>query len=242
MEHNIKKAAELCSSVLALKNPDDTWYWRERLGKCYYMMGLHREAENEFRESLKSEEMIKTFLELSRIFVRLDQPNTALEILNNALNKYPHEISLLLGIGRIHDMLNDALKAVEIYRKVLFLESINLEAVASVASYHFYNDQPEVALRFYNRLVQLGVNNAELWNNMALCCFYDAQYDLFYSCIEKALALAEEDNKAEIWYNISHVKNKIKRFKYNRPIYQYSGNKLNKIFYIYRSFLTNRYF
>ena len=46
----------------------------------------------------------------------------------------------MLGIGRIYDMLNDSAKAVELYRKVLFYESCNLEAVASIASYHFYMD------------------------------------------------------------------------------------------------------
>lgn len=205
VEHNIKKALEIASEGANFMKDD--WWWRERLGKCYYMLGLYRESEKELKESLKSETMIKTHLELSRIYIRLDQPNTSLEILNNALKKYPHEISLILSIGRIYDMLNDSLKSVEIYRKVLLLESFNLEAVASVASYHFYTDQPEVALRFYKRLVQLGVNNAELWNNMALCCFYDGQYDIFYGCIEKALQLADQENKADIWYNISHVKN-----------------------------------
>jgi len=60
-------------------------------------------------------------------------------------------------------------------------------------------------LRFYKRLVQLGVHSAEIWNNLALCCFYDAQYDLFFTCFEKALELADETTIADIWYNISIV-------------------------------------
>jgi len=87
----------------------------------------------------------------------------------------------------------------------LAFESSNLESVANIAAYHFYIDQPEVSIRFYKRLIQLGVNSAELWNNMALCCFYDGQYDLFYTCVEKAILLADESNRADIWYNISHI-------------------------------------
>ena len=102
-------------------------------------------------------------------------------------------------------MLNDSAKAVEYYRKALSIESCNLEAVASIASYHFYTDQPEIALRFYKRLIQLGVNSAEVWNNLALCCFYDAQYDMFWTCFEKALQQADDTNFADIWYNISTV-------------------------------------
>ena len=204
VEHNIKKALELAAEATVISNYED-WWWKARLGKCYYMLGLYREAEKQFKSSLKNEDMVKTHLELSKIYIRLDQPNTAVEIFQSALAKYPMEVSFILGIGRVYDMLNDSIKAVEFYRKALIYESSNLEAVASLASYHFYTDQPEVALRFYKRLAMLGVNNAELWNNLGLCCFYDGQYDLFYSCMEKALSLAEDIEKADIWYNISHV-------------------------------------
>ncbi len=80
-----------------------------------------------------------------------------------------------------------------------------MESVASLASYHFYTDQPEVALRFYRRLVQLGVNNAELWSNMGLCSYYSGQYDITLNCFERALDLADDSNLADIWYNVSHV-------------------------------------
>jgi len=103
-------------------------------------------------------------------------------------------------------MLNDSIKAVDLYKRALSVESSNLEAVASIASYHFYTDQPEIALRFYKRLVQLGVHSAEIWNNLALCCFHDGQYDLFYTCFEKALELADDSNIADIWYNMSQVR------------------------------------
>lgn len=46
-------------------------------------------------------------------------------------------------------------------------------------------DQPELALRFYRRLLQMGVNNPELWCNLGLCCFYASQYDLSLSCLDK---------------------------------------------------------
>lgn len=46
----------------------------------------------------------------------------------------------MLGIGRVYDLLNETVKGVEFYRRVLYYESCNLEAVASIASYHFYID------------------------------------------------------------------------------------------------------
>ena len=57
---------------------------------------------------------------------------------------------------------------------------------------HFYADQPEVSLRFYRRLLQMGVSNAELYNNLGLCCFYAQQYDMSLACMDRALTMATD--------------------------------------------------
>jgi hypothetical protein len=51
----------------------------------------------------------------------------------------------------------------------------------------------------------MGVTSAELFNNMGLCCFYAQQFDMALGCFERALALAEDDSMADVWYNLSHV-------------------------------------
>lgn len=51
----------------------------------------------------------------------------------------------------------------------------------------------------------MGVHNAELFNNLGLCCFYAQQYDHTISCFERALSLATDENVADVWYNISHI-------------------------------------
>eukprot|EP01083_Nonionella_stella_P027865 76749_1 len=53
--------------------------------------------------------------------------------------------------------------------------------------------------------IQMGVNNTELWNNIGLCCFQSSQYDMTLSCFQKALAFAEDDNMADVWYNMGQV-------------------------------------
>lgn len=60
-------------------------------------------------------------------------------------------------------------------------------------------------MRFYKRLVQCGVSSAELWNNMGLCCYYAAQYDMALTCFERALSFGDDITKADIWYNIGHI-------------------------------------
>ena len=51
----------------------------------------------------------------------------------------------------------------------------------------------------------MGVYNAELFTNLGLCCFYAQQYDMALHCFQRALALASDENTADVWYNIGHV-------------------------------------
>jgi len=201
---NPRKALELCSEATKACDYKD-WWWKARLGKCYFQMGMYREAEKQFKSAIKDEDNVATQLELAKCLTRLDQPNAALDQFSEASEKFTGDVSILLGIARIYDQLNAQQRAAQFYKRALFYDSMNAEALACLASSHFYSDQPEVALRFYRRLLQNGVVNAEIWNNLGLCCFYAGQYDMTLSCFERALMLADDTNMADVWYNIGQV-------------------------------------
>jgi tetratricopeptide repeat protein 8 len=118
--------------------------------------------------------MVAVHLELAKVAIRTDQPLRAIDIYSNALKQHCYDPSLQIGIARIYEQLNDARKAFLLYKQVLSFDNNSVESIASIASYHFYTDQPEVALRFYKRLIECGVGSSELWNNMGLCCFYSS--------------------------------------------------------------------
>jgi len=44
------------------------------------------------------------------------------------------------GMARIYDMLNDPKTAFNLYKQVLTHDNNSIEAIASIASYHFYTD------------------------------------------------------------------------------------------------------
>lgn len=201
---NPRKALELASEATQAVDFKD-WWWKARLGKAYYQLGLLRDAEKQFKSALKDEENITTHLELCKVYLRLDQPNSALDQYGRAADKFVGETHILVGLARTYDMLNALLRGVTFYKRVLQYDSVNSEAIACLASHHFYTDQPELALRFYRRMLQNGCANSELWNNMGLCCFYAGQYDLTLSCFERSLMLADDDNMADVWYNIGQV-------------------------------------
>ncbi|XP_070576830.1 tetratricopeptide repeat protein 8-like [Ptychodera flava] len=204
-ENDVRNALELAALATEACQFMD-WWWKVQLGKCYYRLGLYREAEQQFKSAIKQQEMVDTYLYLCKVYTRLDQPLTAVEVYKQALEKFPSEIAILTGIARIYEGLNDLPNATKFYKDVLHFDNTHVEAIACIATNYFYSDQPEIALRFYRRLLQMGVYNTELFNNLGLCCFYAQQYDMTLNSFERAIALSTEDTAtADVWYNIGHV-------------------------------------
>jgi len=203
-ENDVRNALQLAAEATAAADFKD-WWWKVQLAKCYYRLGLYRDAEKQLKSALRDEDIVDTYLYLCKVYVKLDQPLTAIEVYTKGLEKFPKETTLLTGIARIYEMLNDMTNAVKYYKQVLESDNTHVEAISCIATNHFYSDQPEVALKFFRRLLQMGVYNAEIYNNLGLCCFYAQQYDMALNCFTRALSLASDDNMADIWYNISHV-------------------------------------
>jgi hypothetical protein len=65
-----------------------------------------------------------------------------------------------------------------ISRQVLALDASNVEAIACLAADHFYSDQPELALRYYRRLLQVRLGTRA-------CCAHK-----FYTLFVHAVLLA----------------------------------------------------
>ncbi|XP_054131477.1 tetratricopeptide repeat protein 8 isoform X2 [Melozone crissalis] len=167
-ENDVKNALDLAALATEYAQFKD-WWWKVQIGKCYYRLGLYREAEKQFQSALKQQDMVDTILYLAK-------------------------------------EMNNISSAAEYYKDVLKQDNTHVEAIACIGSNHFYSDQPEIALRFYRRLLQMGVYNCQLFNNLGLCCFYAQQYDMTLSSFERALFLAEnEEETADVWYNLGHV-------------------------------------
>lgn len=107
----------------------------------------------------------------------MDQPLKALELLSKAASENPGEIYFVVYQARIKEMISDYDTSMALYKSVLNFDNCNFESIACIGSHHFYTDQPEIALKFYKRLYELGINSAEIWNNLGLCAYYTGQYD-----------------------------------------------------------------
>ncbi|TMS39129.1 hypothetical protein L596_005702 [Steinernema carpocapsae] len=183
----------------------NNWYWKNALGKCYFRLGMMKEAEQQFTSSLKNFQVVETFAYLAKIFTRLDQPIKAISKYLDGLTAFPNDITLLVGLARIQERIGRIDDSIETYKTILKKEPNNVEATACIGTHYFYNDNPEVALKFYRRILQMGVYSAEIYMNIGLCCFYCLQMDMSIGCIEKAHKMADDDNSADIWYNTGHI-------------------------------------
>lgn len=110
------------------------------MGKCYFRLGMFRDAEKMFKSALKQQEMIDVFLHLARVrlyqrsgsgfivlmppmfpqvYIRLDQPMAALEVYRTGLDKFPEEVSLLTGVARIYEAIGNLSFSAKYYKNIL---------------------------------------------------------------------------------------------------------------------------
>lgn len=90
----------------------------------------------------------------AKVCLRMDQPLAALELLSAAAAAHPADTGLLLAQARVQEAVGQHAAALELHQRVLGLDASCAEAMACLAADHFYADQPEVAIRYYRRLLQ----------------------------------------------------------------------------------------
>lgn len=95
------------------------WWWNLQLGKCYYLLNMLRESEQNFRLALRQHASIEVFLRLIQIYKKLDQPLTALEVCKRASVVFPSEISFMVESARLDNP--HTLRAEDQLPKIYFL-------------------------------------------------------------------------------------------------------------------------
>ncbi|CAG9135281.1 unnamed protein product [Plutella xylostella] len=204
-EGDVRKALEIAIQATKIDTHPD-WWWDYSKAKCYNALGMHRTAEESLRQALKKNKHIAVYLRLVAMYVELNQPLSALEVCKQGLTIFHDDTALTLEQARIHDEMDNSALAVQDYRRVALEDPTNMEATAYIALFNFYNDQPEIALRYYRRLLATCSPGAEIYNNLGLCCLHCNQWDLTLPCFRQALYFSTNPTiRADVWFNISHV-------------------------------------
>ena len=67
-----------------------------------------------------------------QVYIRIDQPQTALEQYSQAASRQEGQIDLLLGQARVYDALNDLEQGVKLYKQVSHI--YNFKAITGMSS------------------------------------------------------------------------------------------------------------
>lgn len=205
-EGDVAKALQLCDAVINSRKISPGWWWHTQKGRCLLAQSKPKLAEEHLKLSLSQMPHPDTALLLSRCYTKMGKPEEALTVLDGALQRLPNETSILTQQARILEHMAELPRSVKMYKSIGQLEAMNTEALACVAVHYFYDDQPEIALLYYRRILSMGAHSAELYCNIALCCLYGGQLDLVLYCFQRALRLATTNaQRSEVWYNISFV-------------------------------------
>ncbi|KAL3079588.1 hypothetical protein niasHS_005573 [Heterodera schachtii] len=205
--HEADARSALQIALVAARGADSErrdWFWPAQIGKCYYRLGMVREAEKQFSASLQTCRMVETYAYLAKCYRRLDQPLSTVEHLKAGLEHFPGDPTLITWLARIYEDIGDTERSVAYYKLLLKQDANNVEGIACLGAHFFYEGRPEIALKFYRRILQMGVNSAELYTNLAMCCFYCQQFDLACGCLQQAHSVADQQVQADLWYNTAH--------------------------------------
>ncbi|XP_068254542.1 tetratricopeptide repeat protein 8 isoform X3 [Nyctibius grandis] len=131
-ENDVKNALDLAALATEHVQFKD-WWWKVQIGKCYYRLGLYREAEKQFKSALKQQDMVDTILYLAKVYLRLDQPVTALNLFKQGLDRFPGEVTLICGIARIYEGIGDVNLAYQCFKLTLVNNNDYAEAYNNLA-------------------------------------------------------------------------------------------------------------
>lgn len=202
--------ASLCTEYAEFKS----WWWKYLIAVCFRKLGLLKEAEKQILSSIRILPTLTNTLEAAKVLVRLDQPSRALEMMDLINPPVPRSI---IEKARIKEKVGESEESILLFKQALALQSGNVECISMIAYHYFYLQFPEISLNYYQRLLFMSFENQdsiELWNNLALSCFFANQFDLALHCFKKCLFLAqllpldtepEKELLGDIWYNISHL-------------------------------------
>ena len=204
VECNPRRALDLAAAATVAEEYKN-WWWKHTLARAYYALGMLRDAEQQLRSALRTQPSIEAYMLLAKVQLRQDQPLAAVDTFHAGMEAFPGDCNPMLGAARVYEALNRSSEAASYWKRVLTFDGACIEAVASLAAHAFYSDQPEVSLKYYRRLLAMGIHSPELWNNVGLACFHAGQFDMALPCFERALQSADDATTADVWFNLSTI-------------------------------------
>jgi tetratricopeptide (TPR) repeat protein len=140
-----------------------------------YMRGLVEERAGHTAKALEAYEKVvqedpqalEAYRDIAELHLRLGQPEAALRAAERVKDLAPTDPTSFVFLGNVLVAQGDLAKAAEAYENALKLDPRNLRALENLGNYYAILD-PDKALSYYQRLVDIDPRDADIYFQMAL--------------------------------------------------------------------------
>jgi Flp pilus assembly protein TadD len=172
----------------------------------FYMLGLSSwksgdlaNAEAAFRQALTIDAThVKSYLNLSRVLLDADQPDSAIAVLDTVLRIDDSLGEAYRLIGRAHDAKGERDEAVTAYHQALVLDSTDVWSMNNLGLTLIHQGAFDEALRPLARAVELVPEVATFQNNLGIALERTGHFTLAAEAYRAALAADSSFTKASV--------------------------------------------
>lgn len=187
------------------------WYYNDRLGRAFYLLGNYGEAERHLRAAVRASPRLDTYLKLASAIAVSGQPQSSLVILRDARERFRVSYAPALAIARLSDILQSFEASLSAYSECLMKDPSNIEAISSVAAlllqgFTFSLQKKDAqrqailksfaterdAIQLYKRLLMFRSSDPAIWCNIGICYLRDELYGEAFAYILTGLARLDE--------------------------------------------------
>ncbi|KAG5448517.1 Tetratricopeptide repeat protein 8, variant 2 [Clonorchis sinensis] len=200
-----RQACNITEDNKKRKTPGPDWWWLLQKAQCFTRLGMLRDAETAAKDSVAQQPSTDAYMLLGALAIHNNQPMGAIQSYTCGLSKLPEDVDILFSLACRKEEMGETDSALLLYKQVANLDSTHTGALNAVAAHYYHEGQPEVALNVYRRMLLLGFESAELYNNLGLCAFYAQQYETCINYFNQAIQMSTSKSAAEIFYNVAHI-------------------------------------
>lgn len=137
---------------------------------------------------------VEPYRPLAMININLGDTAQAVAVLEDALNKFPQDESLLISAGEVYGMSGQLDKSEELYKRVIEVNPSNSSAYQKLGILESNRENWPAAKEYYAKAIELDPDNADLTYNIGVSLYNQQQFEEAIPYFVKSLE-SEPDNE-----------------------------------------------
>lgn len=134
-----------------------------------HRQGKHFQAENGYKKLLKSKpDWADVLNALGNLYLDQNQPNKAMPMFEKAADLNPPHLLACYNLGRLKQLENDHISAIEIYNRMLAYQTDMGLAWNNLGVAYRETGKPDDAFACFKKAVKFAPKMAEAWNNLGV--------------------------------------------------------------------------